>query len=171
MDNKALDLINQTIKEHEQIMNGFQSSEGMVNDVAAMVELDKPVEKFVAGRLEDTKKHLQDLHKSLETLDAGLAKHFDKEETAVLKVFEKGSQSLASAFSILLEEHDELRKRIAQSEQIADELLSASSSREVWEGKAYGLRTHIRHTRKLIEAHATSEEELFRALRKHLQKA
>ena len=168
---KAIDLINKTIKEHEQILTGIQFSEDIVNDVAAMLELDKPVEKFVTGRLEDTKTHLQDLHKSLEKLDVALAKHFDKEETAVLKVFERDSQYLTSAFSLLLEEHAELRARIAKSEQIAHELLNVSISREVWEGKAYGLRTHIRHTRKLIEAHASSEVELFKALRKDLQKA
>jgi len=167
---KALDLINQTIKEHEQILTGIQSSEGIVNDVTAMVELDKPVEKFVARRLEDSKRHLEDFHKSLKKLDVALAKHFQKEETSVLKIFENDSQYLTSAFTLLLEEHSELRERITKAETIANELLTTSISREVWEGKAYGLRTHIRHTRKLIEAHATSEAELFKALLKDIQK-
>jgi len=167
---KALDLINQTIKEHEQIMIGIQASEGIANDVAAILELDKPIDKFVTGRLEDKKKHLKDLHKSLEKMTTSLNNHFNREEKAVLKVFKEGSQVLTSAFSLLLEEHQELEKRIVKSEQIAEELLSASLSREVWEGKAYGLRTHIRHTRKLIEAHASSEAELFSALYKEMQK-
>jgi iron-sulfur cluster repair protein YtfE (RIC family) len=166
---KEIELINRTIKEHEQIITGIQTSEGIINDVAAMSELDRPVEKLISRRLEDTMKHLEDLHKSLGKLDVALHKHFEREETAVLKVFKRESQSLASAFSVLLEEHDELKKRISKSEKIATDLLGKRTSREVWEGKAYGLRAHIRHTRKLIEAHATSEAELFRALRKELQ--
>jgi iron-sulfur cluster repair protein YtfE (RIC family) len=167
----TLELIDKTIEEHQQIMTGIQATEGLANDVAAILELDKPIETFVAGRLEDNKQHLNDLQKSLEKIDTALEHHFDGEEKAVLKAFEKGSQSLASAFSILLEEHDELRKRIKKSENIAAELSTGSISREVWEGRAYGLRTHIRHTRKLLEAHASSETELFQALRKELQKA
>lgn len=167
----TLELIDKTIKEHQQIITGIQASEGLANDVAAIVELDKPIETFVAGRLEDTKQHLNDLQKSLEKIDTALDHHFNAEEKAVLKAFEKSSQSLTSAFLLLLEEHKELRRRITKSEKIAAELSTGSISREVWEGKAYGLRTHIRHTRKLLEAHASSETELFQALRKELQKA
>jgi iron-sulfur cluster repair protein YtfE (RIC family) len=166
----TLALIEQTIKEHEQIMTGIQASEGIANDVAAILELERPVEGFVVGRLDDRKKNLDNLHKSLEKIDKALGQHFGREEKTVLAAFERSSTSLTLAFSLLLEEHDDFRKRIVKSKEIASELLDASLSREVWEGKAYGLRAHIRHTRKHLEAHAASEAELFRALRKELQK-
>ena len=38
---ETLTLIDQTIKEHEQIMLGIQTSEEIANDVAAMLELEK----------------------------------------------------------------------------------------------------------------------------------
>ncbi|MBM3148702.1 MAG: hypothetical protein FJ022_04885 [Chloroflexi bacterium] len=166
----TLTLIEQTIKEHEQIMAGIQTSEGIANDVAAILELERPVEEFVVGRLDDRKQNLKNLHKSLEKVDKALNQHFEREEKAILAVFEKRSKSLALAFALLLEEHDDFRRRIRRSEEMASELLGSSLSREVWESKAYALRAHIRHTRKHLEAHATSETELFRALRKELEK-
>jgi len=167
---KTLALIDQTIKEHEQIMTGIKASEGIANDMAAILELERPVEGFVVGRLDDRRQNLKNLQKSIEKVDKALGQHFEREEKAILAVFEKRSRSLALAFALLLEEHDDFRKRIRRAEEMAFELLDSNLSREVWEGKAYGLRAHIRHTRKHLEAHATSEAELFRALRKELQK-
>ena len=69
---------------------------------------------------------------------------------------------------VLLGEHQELKSRIARSKEGAAELAVEGLSRDVWEGKAYGMRAYIYHTRKLLEAHAQSEQELFQALRKEL---
>jgi uncharacterized protein YlaN (UPF0358 family) len=77
---------------------------------------------------------------------------------------------LASALHILLREHEEIRNRIAKLKKDAAELATGELSREVWEGKVWGIRSYIDHTRKLIEAHAKSEMELLQTLRSRLQR-
>jgi len=167
--NETLSLIDQILKEHEEIMLGVQTSEGIANDLTATLELDRPVESFVPGRPGDQKRSLNDLQQSLERVDKVLQGHFDREEKALLAAFEKRPhRMLASAFSVLLDEHQELRDRIARSRENAAELATGGLSGGLWEGKAYGLRAYIRHTRKLIEAHAGSEWELLRRLRAEL---
>ena len=77
---------------------------------------------------------------------------------------------MASGLRVLLLEHQELKDRIAESRKEVAELIEAKLSREVQEGKAWGVRVYIGHTRKLIEAHAQSEQELFRELRAKLKR-
>ena len=76
---------------------------------------------------------------------------------------------LSSGLRILLLEHEELRGRIAESRAEVAELASERLSREVQEGKAWGMRVYISHTHKLLEAHALSEQELFHKLRSELR--
>ena len=169
---ETLSLIDQTLKEHEEIMLGVEASESIANDLTAMAELDRPLESFVPGRPGDQRRSLNDLQESLERVDKVLQGHFDREEKALLTAFEKRpDKMLASAFSALLHEHKELRDRIARSRENASELATGGLSRDVWEGKAYGLRAYMRHTRKLIEAHADSEWELLQRLRTQLEGA
>ena len=169
---ETLSLIDQTLKEHEEIMLGVETSEGIANDLTAMSELDSPIESFVLGRPGDQRQSLNDLQESLKKVDEVLQEHFDREEKALLTAFEKRpDKMLASAFSALLHEHKELRDRIARSRENASELATGSLSRDVWEGKAHGLRAYMRHTRKLIEAHADSEWELLQRLRAQLEGA
>ena len=84
--------------------------------------------------------------------------------------FEKyGDRILASALHVLLLEHQELRNRLAKSKAEIAELAVGGLSREVWQGKVWGLRAYVSHTRNLIEAHAKSEQELLLTLRKQLE--
>ena len=73
-------LINQLIEEHKQILHEFQTIEQVANDVSAITQLDKTKEDFLPGRFNDQKQGLQNLQDSLETIDGGLQKHFDREE-------------------------------------------------------------------------------------------
>jgi len=169
---EALALIEQLIKEHQQIMQRVQSAEQAANDAVAILELDRAKEDFVPGRFDSQKQGLQNLQDSLEAVDNGLQKHFDREERGLLTLFEQhGGGMLASGLRILLLEHQELKDRIAESKKEVAELVSGDLSREVREGGAWGVRVYLSHTQKLIQAHAQSEQELFYKLQTELMKA
>jgi iron-sulfur cluster repair protein YtfE (RIC family) len=122
------------------------------------------------GRFEQ-EKGLQKLQESLEAIDRGLRAHFDREETGLMDVFEKhGNKELASALRSLLLEHEDLRNRLAHSKKHIAELVSGGLSRHLWEASAHDMRAHISHTRKLLEAHAEIEQELFHKLRTELMR-
>ena len=168
---EALVLIDQLIEEHKQILQKLQTTEQIANDVGAILQLDRVKEGFVPGRFSDQKQGLQSLQDSLEAIDSGLQMHFDHEEKKLLSIFEQyGGETLAAGLRFLLLEHQELKDRIAESKKEVAELVTEGSSREVQEGKAWGIRVYISHTRKLIEAHAQSEQELFHRLRAELTK-
>jgi len=167
---EALALIEKIIEEHKSIMQGVQSLEQAASDAEAMVGLDKGKETFMPGRF-GQEQGLQKLQKALEAIDRGLRAHFNREETALLTVFEKhGNKELASALRSLLLEHEDLRNRLAHSKKHVAELVSGGLSRHLWEASAHDMRAHISHTRKLLEAHAEIEQELFHKLRTELLK-
>jgi len=164
-------LIGQIIGEHKLIIQKVRTLEGVTNDLSAMLELEKAEEDFVLGRFSDQRQALQSWQEAIEAVDQGLQAHFEREETGVLTIFEKhGGGMLASALHILLHEHEELKNRIAKLKKDAAELATGELSREVWEGKVWGIRSYIGRTRKLIEAHARSEMELLQTLRSRLQR-
>jgi len=166
---EAFALIDQLIKEHKLLLKRFQTAEGIANDAGALLELGKAGEDFVPGRFDDQKQGFQSLKESLEIIDQGLKGHFDREEKGLLTILEKhGSGVLASGLRVLLLEHQELRDRVANSRKDAAELITVSLSREVHGGKAWGVRVYIGHTRKLLEIHARSEQELFHKVRAKL---
>ena len=165
---EALVLIEKVIEEHKSIMQGVQTLEQAASDAEAIVDLEKAKETFMPGRFEQ-EKGLQKLQESLEAIDRGLRAHFDREETGLMDVFEKhGNKELASALRSLLLEHEDLRNRLAHSKKHIAELVSGGLSRHLWEASAHDMRAHISHTRKLLEAHAEIEQELFHKLRTEL---
>ena len=169
---EGLALIDQLIEEHKQILQRFQTAEQAANDAVAILELDKAKEDFVPGRFGDQRQGLQNLQESLEAIEKGLQRHFDREETGLLTVFEQHRGGmLASGLRVLLLEHQEIKDRVAESKKEVAELASGDLSREVREGKAWGVRVYLSHTRKLIQAHAQSEQELFYKLQTELMKA
>jgi hypothetical protein len=102
-------------------------------------------------------------------VDQGLQAHFVREETAVLAAFEEqGEDELASAFQSLLLEHEDLRNRFAYTKNHIAQLASGELSRDIWEATAFDMRSHIRHTRKLLETHAGVEHKLLLSLRQRL---
>lgn len=164
---ETISLIDAVIEEHKQLMEDIQASEHVANDLAATLELDRAADDFEPASLDRNQASMQSLQRSLEKVDKGLQAHFSREETALLTTFEdRGGRALASALRALIVEHQGLKDRISKSKQQVAELLSGEMSRSVWEPMAYGLRAHIRHTRRLLEAHAQSEHELLQELRK-----
>ena len=169
---EALALIDQLIEEHKRILQGVQTLEQAANDAMAILKLDRAKEDFVPGRFDDPKQSLQSLQDSLETIEKGIQAHFGREESRLLTVLQQhGGGILASGLHVLLLEHKELQNRISESKKEVAELAVEGLSREVREGKAWGVRVYLSHTRKLIQAHAQSEEVLFRTLKSELKKA
>jgi len=162
-------LFDAIIEEHKQIMEDVETSEHIADDLGAILEMDRATGEFEPATLDRKRRGLQGLQQSLEKVDKELQAHFAREERALLTAFEDyGGKTFASALRALLVEHQELKNRIAKSKQDAAELAEGGLSRGVWEGRAYGMRVYISHTRKLLEAHAQSELELLQALRKEL---
>jgi hypothetical protein len=166
---KALAIVEQIIKEHQRISAGITASERFANDLVALGEFEGQVEGFVQNRLDSQKQHVAELLESVEKINKMLYAHFHGEETRLVKAFEDmGDEMLTNALSVLLEEHNEIRPRLAKLKASAVEL-SGSFSREVWEGKAYAVRAYIRHTQRLIEAHVETETDLLNRMKQKLE--
>ncbi|MFQ6121621.1 MAG: hypothetical protein ACE5LA_00970 [Dehalococcoidales bacterium] len=168
---EALALIEKIIEEHRQITRRLQTLQQVANDVSAMRGLDKAQEDFVPGRLNEQKQALQSWQESLAIIDRGIRTHFDREETALLiAVKEYGDEKQVSAWHAWLTEHEELRNRLTKLKEDTTELAAGNLSRELWEGKAWGVRSYQAHTRKSFELHARGEQKLLRTLRNRLQR-
>ena len=168
MEEKAV-LIDRILEEHKAIKQQMQTLEKVGNDVEALAGLDEIKGDFMPGRLDQSQslKRLQDL---LDKISHGLEEHFNREETGLLVAFEKhGDKELAAALRSLLLEHEDLRNRLAHSRKHVAELTGGGLSRHLWEASAHDMRAHLSYTRKLIEAHAETEQELFHKLKKQLR--
>ncbi len=169
---EILALIEKIIEEHRQIIGGFKTLERAANDASAIRGLGEAQEAFVPGRLGDQKRGVQSWQESLAIIDRGIRAHFDREETALLiAVEEYGDEEQVSAWHAWFTEHEELRKRLTKLKKDTAELAVESLPRELWEGKAWGIRSYQAHTRKLFEVHALGEQKLLRMLRRELMKA
>lgn len=162
-------LIDRLIGEHKVILKDAQSLEQIANDASILMVLEEAKETFVPGRL-DQKQSLQKLQESLETIDQGLKAHFNREESGLLAAFEKhGDRKLVTTLNSLLLEHEDLKNRLTHAKDHVAELVSGGLARHQWEASANDMRAHLSHTRKLLEAHAAIENELFVAMRQHLK--
>jgi iron-sulfur cluster repair protein YtfE (RIC family) len=163
-------MVNKLIEEHKAIVKDAGSLEQVANDAALLEELREARDAFVPGRF-DQKKSLQKLQELLEMIDRGLKEHFNREETGLLAAFEKhGDRKLVSTLKSLLLEHEDLRNRLSHAKEHVAELVSGGLARHLWEASANDMRAHLSHTRKLLEAHANVENELFVELRRHLKR-
>lgn len=166
---EVLAIIEKILEEHRVIIRGVQNLERVANDAEAMMGFEKAKDAFMPGRLEP-QKGLQKLQERLETVDKGLRAHFKREETGLLSAFEKhGDKELASALQSLLLEHKDIRNRLGHSKRHVAELVSGNMARHLWEASAHDMRAHLSHTRKLLEAHASIEQELLQKLKRQLQ--
>ena len=166
----ALALIEKIIEEHKVIIDKVQVLEGLANDASAMAGIEDSREAFMPGRF-DQKEGLQKLKELLEAVDEGLQAHFNREETALLSAFEThGDRKLVSDLKSLLLEHEDLKNRFAHSKNHIAELTTGELARHRWEASAHDMRAHISHTRKLLQAHAAIERELFLEIRKQLRR-
>ena len=162
-------LIDRLIAEHKVISERVESLEQAANDISILVDLKEARETFVPGRF-DQNQSLQKLQELLETIDQGLQAHFNREETTLLAAVEKhGERKIVTALNSLLLEHTDLRNRLAHSQEHIAELMSGELARHQWDASANDMRAHLSHTKKLLEAHAAMENELFVELRRHLK--
>jgi hemerythrin-like domain-containing protein len=165
---EVIKLIDKIIEEHKTIMGRLETLEQVANDAEAIASFDKAKQVFMPGRPKQ-KEDLQVFQDLLDKINRGFRAHFKREETAALTAFERyGDKNMASSLRSLLLEHDDLRNRITHAKQHVDQLTGGNLSRQVWEATAYDIRAHISHTKKLVEAHAEIEKELFLTLRQQL---
>ncbi|MCJ7605028.1 MAG: hypothetical protein MUO19_03220 [Dehalococcoidales bacterium] len=163
-----ISLIDQLIAEHKIIHQRTEDLENTANDANLLTDLKEAKETFVPGRL-DQHKGLQKLESMLEDIAPWLDKHFKREETILLGAVEElGDRELISSLNSLLLEHADLRNRVAQSREHVTELKTGALARHRWDASANDMRGHLTHTRKLLEIHASMENDLFTELRRHL---
>ena len=156
-----LALVDESIEEHQKIFRCVVDSQAIADDVCASLWLEQAKEHVMPGRLEDQSQGLRKLQETVETLEKRHEEHFKQEEKALLTALKRqGNKALASALHALLTEHKEIRHRINKLKKDVAELLSERSSRHIGQGKVWGIRAYMRHTAKLLEAHAESEQEL-----------
>jgi len=168
---KATALIEEVIKEHKSVLEKVRRLDQMVGDAEALSGLDEARDTFVPGRFNQMEK-LAGLRELFDSLDEGLKGHFEREESAVLGAFvEQGDRELVSSFRSLMQEHTELRNRLATTKESLSQLSSGELSAHHWQATAHDLRAYIAHTRKLLQAHAEAEQELLLALRQRLANA
>jgi iron-sulfur cluster repair protein YtfE (RIC family) len=168
--NETLQLIDQLIAEHKVIKEKTESLEKTANDASLLTDLAKARDTFVPGQPNQSPS-LQKLNEMLESIDAWLKKHFEREETALLPALRKlDNQELLMSLEALLFEHTDLRDRMFHSRNRVTELLSGQLAANIWEATAKDIRVHLSHTWKLLVTHAGNENRYFNDLRKKLKK-
>jgi hypothetical protein len=165
---ELLVIVEQIIAEHKIIIQRVQTLDLVVNDASAMMGFDKAKEAFMPGRF-NQKKGLQTMRKLLDTIEKGLNAHFKREETILLPAVEKrGVEKFASALRSLFLEHEDFKNRITYTQRSADELISGNLARHLWEASAHDMRTHVSHTRKLLEKHHRREQQILTTMQNEL---
>ncbi len=168
---EVIDLIGKITADHEKITRDIASTQKVCTDIDAISELGATSEHVVPRRLPDQSPGLKKLEASLMEVEKGLTTHFDLEEKSLLKAFEiHGDMTIATALNTLLLEHSDIRNRLAHAKSSLKELMTERLSREVWEGKLWGLKAYINQTGKIIEMHAENEHELMQTLREKVSK-
>jgi iron-sulfur cluster repair protein YtfE (RIC family) len=168
---ETLVLIDKLIAEHKVLNERARSLEQAANDASIISDLKEAGATFVPGRF-DQKQKLQKLEDLLEVIEKWLDAHFNREEKALLAAIEKrGERKFISTLNSLLLEHSDLRNRLAHAREHVAELMSGSLARHQWDASANDMRAHLSHTKKLLEVHAASENELFLELRRHLKES
>lgn len=167
-------LINRLIEEHKILNLDMASLENVVNDAGAIINFERAKDIYIPGR-PGAKDDLKKLDKLLDTIDQGLRAHFDREEKGLNTAFDKlGTPEMAKAFHTLVLEHDGLRDRLSQHQNIKNNLFKSlkgsdepdhgTMTRQQWEATAHDMRAYIIQSRKLVREHTFREHGLFTGL-------
>ncbi|MFW6150945.1 MAG: hemerythrin domain-containing protein [Chloroflexota bacterium] len=170
----TLALIEQIIEEHRQIFQSLDMLERETNDLSAIAQLQEGSTKsyFVPSSLSDQGKGLEQWQRTIKTVETGIDRHFRREETALMAAVEQQADNeLESGFRALLDEHGDLRRRVAKLRQDAADMASGGPRIDVWEKDGWGMRVNLEQLKKRIEAHAAGEMELLTKFRDALRKA
>lgn len=178
MSKEVIALIDRLIAEHRVLLQDMDSLVNVVNDAGAILSFNKAREVFMPGR-HSVRGDLEKLDELLGNIDTGLRAHFNREETGLHAAFEKsGGTELASAYHSLIKQHDSLRGRLVEHENIRKNLLQSlkelhdpergSLSRHTWEATAHDIRAYMTQSRKLIQEHTVAEQHVFLDLREKL---
>lgn len=162
----TIELIDQLITEHKMFSEQTADMTQVANDAHLLDGIDEARGTFTATHPGQSG-GLARLETLLDNIAPWLNRHFDREETILLKaVKERGSEEMVNRFNALLLEHTDLRARVGQTKDQIEALKSGTLARHRWEAGANDIRDHLTHTRTLLEAHADMENELFAEMRK-----
>jgi hypothetical protein len=167
---EALAIIEKIIEAHRKlIVNDYAALEKMANDASVMRGLESGIEAFMPGR-HLTKDGPGELELLLASVARGLQAHFNFEETSLPGVITQyGDEDMMATLRIILQEHGDLRGRIALSEKHVSDLAGGKLSRQVWDATAHDMRAHIAHTRRLLLTHASTEQKLLQSIKNRLK--
>ena len=161
----TIELIDQLIVEHRMFSERAGNLQEAANDAHLLDGLDEAKDTFTATKPGQSG-GLGKLHSLLEDITPWLNRHFDREETILMKaVKERGTQDMVNRFNALLLEHTDLRARVTQAGEQVESLKTGTLARHRWEAAANDIRDHLAHTRTLLEAHAEMENTLFAEMR------
>ena len=166
----SIAIIHNIIEEHKTKIEKFRDLERSINDIEIAGELDKSLGLFMPG-MPDSKPGLIRLHELLESLENWLIAHFNNEEHAfVATLRQQNDDKIISDYMVLLNDHNELKSRVAHSKVLVTELIEGEFTSYIWQAKAYDMRAYISNTKRLVEAHAAAEEVLLLKLLDELVK-
>ena len=162
----TIELIDQLIEEHRMFSERTANMAEVANDAHLLDGIDEAKDTFTATR-PGKSGGLASLENLLDDITPWLNRHFDREETILLKaVKERGTEEMVNRFNALLLEHTDLRNRVSQTKEQIGSLKTGTLARHRWEAAANDIRDHLAHTRTLLEAHANMENTLFAEMRK-----
>ncbi len=162
-------LIEQLLKEHQQFLKSISTVEQITNDLGVAFQLEEVKTSMMPGRLGQKRQDLPELGEMVAVLKSKLEGHFCREEVGLVNALKQhGNLMLISALNTLLLEHPPLRDRLYNLQREIIELEVEGLSREVWEGKVWGLRAYIMHTRRVLEEHSHSEYSLLKRAKKEI---
>ena len=162
----TIELIDQLIVEHRMFSERAGNLQEAANDAHLLDGLDEAKDTFTATKPGQSG-GLSKLDSLLEDITPWLNRHFDREETILMKaVKERGTQDMVNRFNALLLEHTDLRARVTQAGEQVESLKTGTLARHRWEAAANDIRDHLAHTRTLLEAHANMENTLFAEMKR-----
>lgn len=177
MSDEVVALIDKLIEEHRIINQNLESLESVVNDAGAILSFDKARETYMPGRA-SSREDMEKLDKLLDVIDEGLRGHFNREEQGLHQAFDTlGTKDMSEAFHSLVLQHNDLRERLSEHENMRNSLFDAlksseegrsSMTRQQWEAKANDMRAYIIRSRKMVHEHTVSETRLFHSLKETL---
>ncbi len=149
--------------EHQSIRQHIKLAGDTVNDIDAMITLQKVSSEWTQSSLEELVNKQQQLQQALSLLEHGLKNHFALEEETLPPVLGK---FLTKA---LISEHRNISKQIENAKAVLGEGgLEKLEQPELLEKKSV-IREVVNKLYNTLETHANHEEVLFMMIKKGLE--
>lgn len=168
---EAAAIIDEILVEHERIREGFNTLTKMSGDVEAAARLGTEDVKgyFVPRALGGEGEGLRQWRTQLDAIHDMLQTHFVREEVGLTDALKlEGTPELLDALNELLEEHQDIKARLAKLYKDSHDIGEGGQRIEVWEGGGWGMKYNVESFRTTLEEHAERERVLFGDLKARL---